>query len=152
MILNHLGMIEAVLGAGSGRPHTLPARSLDRPERGTLRELFRFFTSRVGVHFKREAVLIRAVGRTLGRGREAHDQFDHLLAEHRVLKADASRILMKLKAGGVSRPSADPYGIRAFVTHYRGHLACEERILYVLAGTRLSVEHKHRVACRMLQV
>ncbi len=147
MILDQLRMIEAILGPRS------VGRCRAEPDRETLRELLRFFTSRVGVHFKREAVLITTLRRVLGRTPEAGDQFNTLLLEHRVLRAEAVGIVKKL--GGKipsSGNGADPYGIRSFVRHYRGHLACEERILYVLAAMRLTADQKLRVSRRMLQV
>lgn len=152
MILDQLRMIEAILGprsAGRRRAENRP-----EPDRETLRELLRFFTSRVGVHFKREAVLITTLRRVLGCKPEERDQFDTLLLEHRLLRADAAGIVKKLsgKAARASASGADPCGIRSFVRQYRGHLACEERILYVLAAMRLSAEQKLRVSRRMLQV
>lgn len=150
MILDQLGMIETTLG-----PRTVRNRALEEPDRDTLRELLRFFTGRIGVHFKREAVLIAALGRVLGRKREEREQLENLLVEHRVMKADAAGIAKQLngKAASASRGGdADPFGIRSFVRRYRGHLSCEERILFVLAEMRLTAEQKRRVSHRMLQV
>jgi hemerythrin-like domain-containing protein len=130
-------------------------RVLAKPERKTLRELLRFFTGRVGVHFKREAVLITALRRVIGRGHAERNEFENLLFEHRVLKADAAAIAKKL---GSTSPSVaegngnDPYGIRPFIRHYRGHISCEERILFVLAQMRLTPGQRQRISQRMLQV
>ena len=150
VILDQLRMIEATIDTRTARSPVL-----SEPDRGTLRELFRFFTSRVGVHFKREEVLIAALGRALGRKREERERFESLEDEHRALKADAARIAKQLsgKAASNSSPGgADPFGIRTFVRRYRGHISCEERILFVLAEMRLTAEQKLQVSHRMLQV
>lgn len=150
MILDQLGMIETTLG-----PRTARNRALAEPDRDTLRELLRFFTGRVGVHFKREAVLIAALGRALGRKRKEREQLENLLVEHRAMKADAAGMAKRLKGkatSALSEDGADPLGIRSFVRQYRGHLSCEERILFVLAEMRLSAEQKWRVSHRMLQM
>ena len=70
MILDQLAMIETAMSprsAGSG-----VAKGGDR---STLRELLQCFTSRVGVHFRREEVLIAALRRILGRKQEQQEQF-----------------------------------------------------------------------------
>ena len=74
MILDQLAMIETTRSprfAGSG-----VAKGADR---STLRELLQFFTSRVGVHFRREEVLIAALQRVLGRKQERQEQFQSFL-------------------------------------------------------------------------
>lgn len=141
MILDRLRMIEVTIGSRHAT-----AFALTEPDRETLRELFRFFTGRVGIHFKREAVLVAA----LSRNRDEQEQFDGLLLEHRALKADAAGIARTLgqKTGGGAVPS----GVRSFIRRFRGHLSCEERILFVLAERRLTAEQKLKVSHRMLQV
>ena len=70
MILDQLAMVETARSprvAGSG-----VAKGADR---STLRELLQFFTSRVGVHFRREEVLIATLQRILGRKQERQEQF-----------------------------------------------------------------------------
>lgn len=158
MIREQLRMIEAVTGtvtvasadASQGRTRALP-----ETDRATLRELLRFFTSRVGVHFRREAVLMKVLGQALGGRSAERDQFATLVHEHRALKADASKIAKQLAGRGgrsLRLNGSDPLGIREFVRHYQGHIDCEERILYVLADMRLTAEQKQRVGHRMLEV
>jgi hemerythrin-like domain-containing protein len=150
MILNQLRMIETAVASGVKQ-----GRALAQPHRDTLRDLLLFFTDRVGVHFDRESVLISALTRSIGHKREECGQLQGLQDEHRELKADATAIIKKLDGKAVSLTSAeraDPFGIKTFVRQYKAHLSCEERILYVLAGMRLTNEQKQRVCRRMLQV
>lgn len=150
MILDQLRMIETTIGPRGAKADTLP-----QADRDTLRELFRFFTNRVGVHFKREAVLIAALSGALRRKHEEHKQSGRLAEEHRALRADAAGIAKKLNGkatSALSEDGADPFGIGSFVRQYRGHLSCEERILFVLAEMRLTAEQKRRTSRRMLQV
>ncbi|MEW6544844.1 MAG: hemerythrin domain-containing protein [Nitrospirota bacterium] len=155
MIREQLRMIEAIVGPRGANPHGSGMHGLAESDRDTLRQLFRFFTSRVGVHFKRESLLIAALTRTRGQKRGEREQFDTLLLEHRALKAGAAGILRKLNqkpAHAADDGGADPFGILTFVKRYRGHLACEERILYVLAEMRLTAQQKQWISQRMLHV
>lgn len=159
LILEQLNMIEATIGPQSARRGVLTKAS-----RNTLRELLAFFTRRVGVHFKREAMLITTLTRILGRKSGQRNQFQSLLEEHRLLKADASAVMKKLialeKAGSGSSLLPEQHkglrallaDLRSFVGRYRSHLSCEERILFVLADMRLTEEQKLRVGHHMLQV
>jgi hemerythrin-like domain-containing protein len=149
VILDRLHMIEATLDT-NGDKSPAPVE----PDRRTLRELFRFFTSRVEIHFKREAVLIAALSSNQGGKRDQGERFHTLMDEHRAMKADAARIAKQLsgKAAGAWSAGADPFGIRSFVRQYRGHISCEERILFVLADMRLTAAQKLQVSRRMLQV
>lgn len=155
MILAQLGMIEMTI-----HRRTSKSRASAEPDRGTLRELLKFFTDRVGVHFKREAVLITAL-KLLTRKRKGCDQFRRLLLEHRAMKADAAGIVRKLDGNQLETPSSKVSeserrtlrtDLRTFIRRYRKHLSCEERILFVLADLRLTADQKLRVSRRMLQV
>jgi hemerythrin-like domain-containing protein len=159
MILDRLRMIETAIAPHDGSPSSRGTQRMHRaatePDRRTLRELVRFFTDQVGVHFSREVVLITALSRSLGEGRTARKRFQTLLREHRELQADAAGIMKALNKktpGAANRGSGDPFGLHSFVRHYRAHLSCEERILFVLAGTRLTAEQRLRMSRRMLQV
>ena len=150
MISDQLHMIERAVTSGVRRK-----RALAPPDRETLRDLLRFFTDRVGIHFDRESVLISALSRSIGPKREECGQLEGLKDEHRALKADASAIIKELNGKGACLSSierADPFGIKTFVRRYRAHLSYEERILYVLADMRLTNEQKRRISHRMLQV
>lgn len=150
MILDHLRMIETTIA-----PRMARSRVTAEPDRRTLRELFRFFTGRVEVHFSREAVLIAALSRSLDQKQKERRRFEVLLREHRELQADAARITKALnrKDSGASKTGgADPLGIRSFIRQYRTHLSCEERILFVLAEMRLTAGQRRRISHRMLEV
>jgi hemerythrin-like domain-containing protein len=148
-ILDQLRMLETTVGvrrAGSGA---------DEQRRITLRELLGFFTKRVGVHFKRESVLISALAKVLGRSPDECGWLDNLEMEHRVLKADAAGIARHVstrKTGRAKTDGVDSSGIRAFIQRYRSHLASEERILFLLAERRLTAEQRRQTGRRMLEV
>jgi hemerythrin-like domain-containing protein len=157
LILDQLAMIEAAMG-----PRAVGRGTAKETDRTTLRELFRFFTGPVEVHFKREEVLVRDLQRVLGRKEEGQEQFQSFLDEHRTLKADAASVMRKLgrrradgqassvkTLGGLRTVNAE---IRALIRRYREHIACEERLLFVLAEMRLTAVQKRRISRCMLQV
>lgn len=157
MILNQLAMIELAI-----RPHSVGGGAGKGPDRTTLRELLEFFTGPVEVHFKREEVLVGDLQRSLGRREEGCEQFQSFLDEHRTLKAKAAAVMRKLgrkraagqdaavkTLGGLRTLNAE---IRTLVRRYRGHIASEERLLFVLAEMRLTAEQKRRISRCMLQV
>lgn len=143
MILDHLRMIETTI-----MPRPVRSRTAGEPDLGTLRELFHFFTERVGVHFKREAVLVTALNGAFGRRQKDRDRFKNLLCEHRTLKVDAAGIAKTL---GRTTGNPDLLRIQSFIERFRAHLSCEKRILFVLAGRRLTAEQRLKVSRRMLQ-
>jgi hemerythrin-like domain-containing protein len=158
MILDQLAMIETAMSPRSGGSGV--AKGTDR---GTLRELLQFFTGPVDVHFRREEVLVEDLQRILGRKGEDQEQFKSFLDEHRMLKADTAAVMRKLKRkradgrdsaalknlGGLRTLNAE---LRGLIGRYRGHISCEERMLFVLAEMRLTAEQKRRISRRMLQV
>ncbi|TAJ26781.1 MAG: hemerythrin domain-containing protein [Nitrospirae bacterium] len=150
VMLDHLRMIETTIA-----PRTTRSRVTAEPDRRTLCELFRFFTDRVSIHFSREAVLMVALSRSFGQEQTARKRFEGLRREHRELRADAAGIMKALngKSSGASGVAGtDPFRIRSFIQRYRTHLAYEERILFVLAELRLTVEQRLRISHRMLQM
>jgi len=158
MILGQLAMIETAMS-----PRSSGSGAAMGPDRSTLRELLQFFTGRVGVHFKREEVLLADLQRILGRKQEDQEQFQSFLDEHRILKTDAAALMRRLRGkradgrdsavsgglGGLGTLNAE---LRALICRYRGHISCEERVLFVLAEMRLTAEQKRRISRRMLQV
>lgn len=159
VILEQLVMIETTIG-----PRTRGRAVLTETNQNTLRELLRFFTRRVSIHFKREEMLITALRRIFSRKPAEQNQFQSLLDEHRMLKTDAAAVMKKLNAQG-KEENGDALlpernggcrtleaALRTFARRYRGHLSCEERILFVLADMRLTAEQKQRISRRMLQV
>jgi len=158
MILDQLAMIESAM---SLRP--VGRGEAKRTDRDTLRELLRFFTGPVEVHFKREEMLVGDLQRVLGRKQEGQERFQSFLDEHRTLKADAAAVMRKLgkkRNGGQDAAAVKTPGglrtlnaeIRSLIHRYRGHITCEERLLFVLAERRLTVEQKRRISRGMLQV
>lgn len=158
MILDQLAMIETVMSSRAvGRG---AAKGTDR---ATLRELLQFFTGPVEVHFKREEVLVGDLQRILGRKQEGQEQFQSFLDEHRTLTADAAAVMKKLgrkQADGQNAVSVKTLSgvrtlnseIRELIRRYRGHIACEERLLFALAEMRLTAVQKRRISRCMLQV
>lgn len=158
MILDQLAMIETAMSPRSGGNGV--AKGTDR---GTLRELLQFFTGPVEVHFRREEVLVEDLQRILGWKQVDQGQLKSFLDEHQMLKADAAAVMRKLRRkradgrdsvalknlGGLRTLNAE---LRGLIGRYRGHISCEERMLFVLAEMRLTAEQKRRISRRMLQV
>ncbi len=80
-----------------------------------------------------------------------------------MLKADATAVMRRLRgkradgrdsavAGNHGEPGTLNSALRALIRRYRGHISCEERMLFVLAEMRLTAEQKRRISRRMLQV
>ncbi len=158
MILDQLAMIEMAMS-----PRSVGRGMAKSTDWATMLELLQFFTGPVEVHFKREEVLVGKLQRLLGRKQEGHEQFQSFLGEHRMLKADAAAVMRKLgrkRADGQDSVQVKTLGglrtlnaeIRALIRRYRGHIACEERLLFVLAEMRLTAEQKRRISRCMLQV
>ena len=158
MILERLAMIEAAMSSCSSGSGTVK-----RTNRETLRDLLEFFIGPVDVHFKREEMLVRDLRRILGREQEAKAQFQSFLEEHRALKAVATAVMQQLarKRADCRRTEASKaYGglrtlteeLHALIRRYREQIACEERLLFVLAEMRLTAEQRRRISRRMLQV
>ncbi|MGC3973381.1 MAG: hemerythrin domain-containing protein [Nitrospira sp.] len=156
MILDRLVMVETAMSSGSVR-----SGAVKRTNRETLRELVEFFAGPVDVHFTREAMLVGALRRLLGRKQEEQEQFQSFLDEHRALKADATALLRQLSRKDSQDPAASTtcVGWRtlsrklyALIRRYRELIDSEERLLFPLAGMRLTAEQRRRLSRRMLQV
>ena len=158
MILERLAMIEAAMSSCSSGSGTVK-----RTNRETLRDLLEFFIGPVDVHFKREEMLVGDLRRILGREQEAKAQFQRFLEEHRALKAVATAVMQQLArkradcrrtegaqaCGGLRTLTEE---LHALIRRYREQIACEERLLFVLAEMRLTAEQRRRISRRMLQV
>lgn len=158
MMLDRLAMLETAMS-----PRVVESGVARGPDRSTLRELLQFFTGRVDVHFKREEVLVADLQRILGRKQNEQEQFQSFLDEHRTLKADATAVMRRLRGKRADGPDSAVAGnrdgsgtlnsaLRALIRRYRGHISCEERVLFILAEMRLTDEQKRRISRRMLQV
>ena len=158
MILERLAMIEAAMSSCSSGSGTVK-----RTNRETLRDLLEFFIGPVDVHFKREEMLVGDLRRILGREQEAKAQFQRFLEEHRALKAVATAVMQQLArkradcrrtegaqaCGGLRTLTEE---LHALIRRYREQIACEERLLFVLAEMRLTAEQRRRISRRMLEV
>ncbi len=158
MILDRLAMVETAMSPRSSGSGTVKGTNRD-----TLRELLEFFTGPVDVHFKREEVLVGDLLRILGRKQDGQEQFQSFLDEHRALKADATAVMRQLarkRVNGQNAAASKTFGgwraltaeLHALIRRYRGHIACEERLLFALAEMRLTAVQRRRISRRMLQV
>ncbi|MDX1411037.1 MAG: hemerythrin domain-containing protein [Nitrospirales bacterium] len=103
------------------------------------------------VHFKREAIVLEALGPMLGAGGES---LEALKKEHRQLKKTATTLLKhitrlehqsKLWGEAHLRPL-----LQGFTKQFRSHIQHEEKVVYVLVRTRLTLEQQGRIAHQML--
>lgn len=158
MILDRLAMVETAMS-----PRSVGSGAVKRTNRETLRELLEFFTGPVDVHFKREEMLMGDLRRILGRKQEEQEPFQSFLDEHRALKADAIAVMRQLarkRTDGQDAAASKAFGglrrltgeLHALIRRYRGHIDCEERLLFALAEMRLTAEQRRRISRRMLQV
>lgn len=158
MILDRLAMVETAMS-----PRSVRSGGVKGTNRDTLRELLQFFTGPVDVHFKREEVLVGDLRRILGRTQDGQEQFQSFLDEHQALKADATAVMRQLegrRADGQDAAASKTFGrlrtltveLHALIRRYRGHIACEERLLFALAEMRLTAVQRRRISRRMLQV
>ncbi len=104
------------------------------------------------VHFRRESILLGALGSKLG---TAGRSFQVLRAEHRLLQRHAAACL-KVNARrprtGQVRDAGHRILIHELTEKFRTHIQHEETVVYVLARTRLNVRDRKRIAARMLAV
>ncbi len=158
MILERLAMVETAMSSCS-----VGIGTVKRTNRETLRELLEFFIGPVEVHFKREELLEGDLRRILSRTQGEEEQFQSFVNEHRALKADATAVMRQLgkqRADGQDAAVSQACGglraltgeLHALIRRYREQIACEERLLFVLAEMRLTAEHRRRISRRMLQV
>ncbi len=155
VILDQLCRIDILLGPGPEEVAETGGRVLAERARAALLQLLGFFTDRMGVHYERERILIAALVRALGAKQAQRERLEDLEREHLSLQAEAGRLLRLLhdnRIGQAPSAEADPARIRSFVRHFGWHLYWEERILFVLAETRLTAKQKVQVGCSMLQV
>lgn len=101
------------------------------------------------VHFRREVLLFRALGPKLGSGGRS---LCPLTDEHRALRRNAERLLKDIT---LPRKNADTKGgarrrLRQFTRQFRAHIQHEEKVVYLLAQTRLTEQHRSKVAKQML--
>ncbi len=105
------------------------------------------------VHFRREAILLRSLAPKLGNRRQS---LESLSIEHRSLKQQAAQLL---KQGGRPRSESDRVAnarvgslVLEFTQRFRAHIQHEERVIHVLARTRLATQQRRRIAAQMLAV
>lgn len=116
-------------------------------------DLLRTLIRDSAVHFRREEILLRALGPKLGAGPPS---IEDLALEHRDLRRQAVTLWRhghRAKGGSSSRRHADLRSrLRLFTKEFREHIQHEETVLYVLARTRLRMRQLRRIACEVLAV
>ena len=101
------------------------------------------------VHFKREAILFNALDEKLNTGgRSLHP----LIQEHRELKKHITRLIKQLTpSNGVSKlPMTIRQDLRKLTNDFRAHIQHEEKVVFLLAETRLSNKSQLSVFRKML--
>ena len=103
------------------------------------------------VHFKREAIVLEALGHKLGAG---GDSLEALKNEHSELRQTAATLLKQITP---LEHQSELWGeahlrplLRRFTKQFRSHIQHEEKVVYVLVGTRLSLEQRRSVVQKML--
>lgn len=150
VIHDRLRLMERAIGSSSGS--TAPQSS---PDQEVLRDLLEFFTARVQVHFRREAVLTGALARSRKRTASEQQHFEALLGEYRALRAQGAHVTKQLVKHLRRMPEeleSDGRAVVALIRQYRDHIRWQESVLFPLAVRRLSRREKMAVGQRMLQV
>ena len=101
------------------------------------------------VHFGREAILFNELDTKLGAGgRSLHP----LIKEHRDLKKHAATILKELSQPNRASQGATSihHTLREFTHHFRAHIQHEEKVVFLLAETRLTKKVQLSVLRKML--
>lgn len=116
-------------------------------------DLLRTLIRDSAVHFRREEILLRALGPKLGEGSQS---MKGLMVEHRDLRRRAAELLKHCyRPKGRSEPRRNAgfrSRLRVFRKQFQEHIQHEETVLYVLARTRLRVRQRRRIACDILAV
>ena len=136
--------------------HTVLLGQLRLLERGDLtrngtRSLLKTLLRGCKVHFKREDILFGVLGPKLGAGGES---LDALADEHRELRRKAGELLKQIArpegSSGSRRMAYLRPLLREFTKQFRTHIQHEEKVVFVLVRTRLTLEQQRRVAMKML--
>jgi hemerythrin-like domain-containing protein len=101
------------------------------------------------VHFRREALLFNLLNTKLGTGgRSLHP----LIKEHRELKKHATTLLKEIsKTQGVILPlKTMRHDLHELANQFRAHIQHEEKVVFLLARTRLTDRDRRTVAKKML--
>ena len=101
------------------------------------------------VHFKREAILFNALDAKLSTGgRSLHP----LIQEHRELKKHATSLIKQLtQPNGASKlPTMIRQDLRELTHDFRAHIQHEEKVVFLLAETRLTKKSQLSVFRKML--
>ena len=101
------------------------------------------------VHFRRETLLFNELDTKLSPGgRSLHP----LMKEHRDLKKHASNLLKDMSQMGQEAQSLKRMQAHLceFATKFRSHIEHEEKIVFILAGTRLTKKDRQDIVKKML--
>ncbi|RMH36001.1 MAG: hemerythrin domain-containing protein [Nitrospirae bacterium] len=98
------------------------------------------------VHFRREQVLFEGLRTALGSGGQS---LDSLVQEHRELEEKIVK-LMEAMQGTCQHTIPDPEEIHTLIGQFQTHIRHEETVVFVLAGTRLTLAERQNIANQML--
>ena len=103
------------------------------------------------VHFMREAILLHALAEKLEFGGRS---FHRLVLEHETLLAMAHQLLNSIdQISGSAQPrGGGEQTFGKFAERFRAHIHHIEKVVYVLARTRLSKHHQKLLAKQILSV
>ena len=128
-------------------------RLLEQGEKdpGAVKGLMRTIIRDSEVHFKREALLLRALAEKLESGGRS---FHHLTDEHEDLERQAHYLLQNLETYSKRGARTGAVGclIREYATLFREHIHHEETVVYILVRTRLTIQQQQHLAREILSV
>ncbi len=117
----------------------------------TMTEILQALLRDSEVHFKREALLLQALDEKLELGGRS---FHRLTREHATLRKMANQLLASRVLFSKDSEGWECLGqqVEKFARQFRGHIHHVERVVYLLARTRLSKQHQKQLAKQILTV
>ena len=102
------------------------------------------------VHFNREAILFHALDEKLNTGGRS---FHPLIQDHRDLKKHVTSLIKQLTPihGASKLPTATRHDLRELTKDFRAHIHHEEKVVFLLAETRLTKKTRLSVFRKMLE-
>jgi len=117
----------------------------------TITEILQALMRDSEVHFKREALLLQALEEKIEFGGRS---FHRLIREHATLLKMARQLLSAcvLFSGDSDGWECVGQQLKEFTEQFRGHIHHVERVIFLLARTRLSRHHQKQLAKQILTV